>query len=85
KELKKLGAKVSYYDPWVKSFKNMYGESGESLPELTAEVVSSQDLVLITAAHKNVDYDMVQRNAKAILDTKNVMKTVKEKENVEVL
>ncbi len=85
KELKKLGAEVSYYDPWVKNFKNMYGESGESIPKLTKEIVASQDLVVVTTAHKDVDYDMVQKNAKAIFDTKNVMKDVGVKENVEVL
>ncbi len=85
KELKKLGAEVSYYDPWVKSFKNMYGESGESIPKLTPEIVASYDLVLITTAHKDVDYDMVQKNAKAVFDTKNVMKDVKDRENVEIL
>ena len=85
KELKKLGAEVSYYDPWVKSFQNMYGQSGESIPQLTDEIVSLQDLVIITTAHKNVDYDMVQKNAKAIFDTKNIMKAVQAKENVEVL
>lgn len=85
KALKKLGAEVSYYDPWVKSFKNMYGESGESILNLTPETVASYDLVLITTAHKDVDYGMVQKNAKAIFDTKNVMKDLSEKENVEVL
>ena len=85
KELKKLGAEVSYYDPWVKSFKNMYGESGESIPALTSAVVSSYDLVIITTAHKDVDYVMVQKNAKAIFDTKNVMKDVEDRKNIEVL
>ena len=85
KELKKLGAEVSYYDPWVKSFKNMYGESGESIPNLTPEVVASYDLVLITTGHKDVDYVMVQKKAKAVFDTKNAMKDVGAKANVEVL
>ena len=85
KELKKLGATVSYYDPWVKIFKNMYGESGNSIQKLTPEVVASQDLIVITTAHKDVDYEMVQKNAKAIFDTKNVMKNMVGKENVEVL
>ena len=85
KELKKLGAEVSYYDPWVKSFKNMYGESGDSIQKLTPEVVASQDLIVITTAHKDMDYEMVQKNAKAIFDTKNVMKDMERKDNIEVL
>lgn len=85
KELKKLGANVSYYDPWVKSFKNMYGESGDSIQELKPEIVAAQDLIVITTAHKDVDYEMVQKNAKAIFDTKNVTKDMERKDNIEVL
>lgn len=85
KELKKVGANVEYFDPWVSEFKNAYGESGKSIPELTPEVVGSYDLVMVTAAHSNVDYEMVQKNAVAIFDTKNVMKNIKSRDNIEVL
>ena len=40
---------------------------------------------MITTAHTNVDYDMVQKNADVIFDTKNVMKNIKNRENIEVL
>lgn len=85
RELKKKGALVEYYDSWVTEFKNMYGESGESIEELTPEKVSEYDLVMITCAHHNVDYDMVQKNAKAIFDTKNIMNNIKNRNNIEVL
>lgn len=85
RELKKAGAEVSYYDPWVPEFENMYGESGRSLPELTAGTVSEYDLVIVTCAHSNVDYRMVQENAIVIFDTKNVMKDIENRENIEVL
>lgn len=85
KELKKVGADVSYYDPWVPEFHNMYGESGKGIPELTPEVVANYDLVMITCAHHNVDYAMVQANAMAIFDTKNVMKDIQPRDNIEVL
>lgn len=85
KELKKVGAIVEYYDPWIPEFRNMYGENGKSIPELTSQVIAEFDLVIVTAAHHNIDYDMVQKNAKVVFDTKNVMSNVKNKENVEVL
>ena len=85
KELKKVGADVAYYDPWVPSFQNMYGLSGESLKELTSEAVQGFDLVMVTAAHHNVDYEMVQKNVKAVFDTKNVMKDITDRSNIEVL
>jgi UDP-N-acetyl-D-glucosamine dehydrogenase len=51
----------------------------------TEELVESADLVMVTAAHTNVDYEFVQQHAKAIFDTKNVMKNLKNRENIEVL
>jgi len=40
---------------------------------------------MVTTAHSNVDYVMVQKNAAAIFDTKNVMKNIKNRDNIEVL
>lgn len=85
KELKKVGAHVDYYDPWVPEFHNMYGESGQSIATLTAEGITSYDLVMVTSAHSNVDYALVQRNAKIVFDTKNAMKDIQPRENIEVL
>lgn len=85
KELRKVGADVAYYDPWVPEFKNMYGESAKSLEVLTPEAVSNADLVMVTAGHHNVDYEMVQKHAKVVFDTKNVMADIKERHNIEVL
>lgn len=85
KELKKVGAKVDYFDPWVPGFKNIYGECAESIKDLMPEVVADYDLVMITAAHHNIDYVMIQKNAKIIFDTKNVMKNITPRNNIEVL
>ncbi len=85
RELRKVGADVVYYDPWVSEFKEVFGQSAKSIPALTPESVESADLVMITTAHHNVDYDMVQKNAKAIFDTKNVMAGIKNRDNIEVL
>lgn len=78
------GAEVSYYDPWVASYR-FRGETYASIPELTPEVLEAADLVMVTCAHTNVDYDVVQRYAKAVFDTKNAMKNVKDRDNIEVL
>lgn len=82
--LKKNGAYVKYYDPWVKEYKYK-SEKQCSIAEISADIVSAYDLVMITAAHTNVDYEMIQKNAKAIFDTKNVMKNIKHRDNIEVL
>ena len=83
-ELEKTGADVIYYDPWVRQYR-FKGQERVSEPELTAELIESADLVMITAAHTNVDYELVQRHAKAVFDTKNVMKNIENRENIEVL
>ena len=83
-ELCKVGAHVEYYDPWIAEyFEN--GHRVKGLTELTPEIVSSYDLVMITAAHTNVDYEMLQQNAKAIFDTKNATKNLKNRQNIEIL
>lgn len=43
KELRKVGADVEYYDPWVPEFKNMYGQSAKSMESLTPEAVQGLD------------------------------------------
>ena len=40
---------------------------------------------MVTCAHTNVDYDFVQQHTKAIFDTKNAMKGVEVRDNIEVL
>lgn len=82
--LEARGAEVSYYDPWVDSYR-FKGQEHHSIPELTSEVLEAADLVMVTCAHTNVDYDMVQQHANAIFDTKNAMKNVKNRDNIEVL
>ncbi len=82
--VKARGANVEYYDPWVSEY-TYKGVTGHSLSELTPAVVQAADIVLITCAHTNIDYEMVQKNAKAILDTKNAMKNITNRENIEVL
>ncbi len=83
-ELEKGQANIEYYDPWVERYVYQ-GKERSSIPEINPEIIASYDLIMITAAHSNVDYEMIQENAKAIFDTKNVMKNVKHRGNVEVL
>ena len=83
-ELLKRGAEVEYFDPWVPKFRRG-ALSMQSIPTLTEEAVSRADLVMITTAHSNVDYELVSRSARMIFDTKNAMKAVARRDNIEVL
>lgn len=78
------GAEVSYFDPYVASY-CFKGEERVSIPALTDEAIAGADLVMVTCAHTNVDYGMVQQHAKVIFDTKNAMKDVQPRDNIEVL
>lgn len=83
-ELKKVGANVCYYDPYIPQFKeNGQVMTGEKA--LTAELIESADLVMVTCAHTNVDYALVQQKAKVIFDTKNVMKDIAPRDNIVLL
>jgi len=82
--LQKEGAKnISYADPYVPEL----NEDGIHLKatELSAEVVKKADLVIITTAHSDFDYDMVAKNAKCIVDTRNATKNISSKKNIALL
>ena len=83
-ELEKQGAKVVYFDPYVSEY-HEHGQVKKGEPELTSSLLASADLVLVTAAHTNVDYGFVQQHAKVIFDTKNAMKAVTDRKNIELL
>ena len=82
--LKREKADVDFYDPWIMEYKYK-GQTYKGLSGITPEIISSYDLVMITTAHTNVDYEMIQKNAEMIFDTKNVTKGLRNRENIEVL
>lgn len=83
-EFNKRGAEVTFYDPWIASYK-FKGEVHYGEKELSKKLLKNADIVVITTAHTNVDYDFVQQNAKVVFDTKNAMKKVNVRDNVELL
>lgn len=80
-KLKQSKAIVDFYDPYVAQYRHE-GSLYRGIPALTKDVVAGYDLVMITTAHTCVDYEMVQKSAKAIFDTKNVMKNLSERDNI---
>jgi len=64
-------AVVVYHDPFVPHFEL----AGVEVPsvDLTAEEVASADAVLLVTDHSDVDYGLVVRSAKLILDTRNAL------------
>ncbi len=82
--LRKEGCIVDYYDPWVPKYKYQK-RSYVSIPEINPDIIKKYDIVVITAAHSNIDYEMICSNAKSVFDCKNVTKNVKNRKVLEVL
>lgn len=80
----KEGCIVDFYDPFIKEYKYK-GQVKEGKQELTKEILKEVDLVVVTTAHTKVDYNFVQANSKFIFDTKNAMKDMGNRENIELL
>jgi UDP-N-acetyl-D-glucosamine dehydrogenase len=65
------GATVSYHDPHVPSFSED-GHQFHSVP-LTPELVAGVDCVFIVTDHTQIDYRMIKRKAKLLVDTRNAI------------
>jgi len=69
--LQAKGAQIAYSDPHVPTFPKMrrYAFDLASV-DLTAEELSSYDLVLLATDHDRFDYETIERHAKLIVDTR---------------
>lgn len=78
------GSSVDYYDPYVPEYKYK-GKTNKSIKDLNKETLQQADLVVITTAHTKVNYEYVQDNSSIIFDTKNAMKDIECRDNIELL
>jgi UDP-N-acetyl-D-glucosamine dehydrogenase len=68
------GASVDYYDPFVPIIpptREHAALSGRASVALTAQTLAEYDAVLIVTDHDDVDYGLVARHARLVLDTRN--------------
>jgi len=72
-DLLRKGAKVNYFDPFVKEYKI----SGKALKSVkySPEVLKNYDLVLMLTDHSGFDYEKMARKSKLVVDTRNVIKS----------
>lgn len=82
--LKAEDADVDFYDPYIPTYRYK-GESHMGIKGIDPEVLQGYDLVVITTAHKSYDLEMIQKNSKAIFDTRNAMKDCFDKKNIDLL
>jgi UDP-N-acetyl-D-glucosamine dehydrogenase len=69
--LQRRGAAVSYHDPHVRKVKDEDIDLA-SLP-LTPETIAAADCVVIVTDHTQVDYALVERCARLVVDTRNAL------------
>lgn len=65
---------VAYNDPYVSEV-NLNGRNYQS-QELTDDLISNADCVIITANHSLYDFNNIVKNAKLVVDTRNATKKV---------
>ncbi|MEO5800853.1 MAG: nucleotide sugar dehydrogenase [Gemmatimonadales bacterium] len=72
--LHQYGADVTYHDPYVAKFSEA-GHDYASVP-LTEAAVKNADAVLVVTDHASIDWALVKRNARLVVDTRNIMAKV---------
>jgi UDP-N-acetyl-D-glucosamine dehydrogenase len=73
------GAEVVYHDPFFPTIPQTREHSqlaGRTSLDLTPEILSGVDAVLISTNHDGVDYQMMADHATLIIDTRNAMKDI---------
>ena len=83
-EFQKTGALVEYYDPFVPKYREN-GVWHEGILSISKEILRQYDLIVITTAHTNVDYEMVAGCGVPVFDCKNVTKNIQDRTMIEVL
>jgi UDP-N-acetyl-D-glucosamine dehydrogenase len=69
--LHQYGASVTYHDPYVQKFSEG-GHDYESVP-LTSETVRAADAVLVVTDHTSIDWGMIKREARLVVDTRHIL------------
>ena len=69
--LEQQGARVSYHDPHVASFK----EDGHEMKSVAfgPDTVAAADCVMIVTDHSSIDYKMVRDRSKLVVDTRHAL------------
>jgi len=75
--LLKAGAQVSFYDPYVESFKvggNVFLREVASINRvpLTEETLAAADCAAIITDHSNLDYNWIAQHSQLLFDSRNV-------------
>lgn len=73
-EVKKKGAEVTYYDPYIPTVTTEAGHTFKSV-ELSDEAIAGADCVVFTTAHKAFNVENIVSRAKLVVDLRNAVKS----------
>ena len=77
-KLQEKGAKVDYNDPYIpQTHKQRQHDLGMKSKKLTAKMLESYDMVLISTDHSDYDYQWIVDNSQLVVDTRNATAGVK--------
>ncbi len=76
--LNKLGADVTYHDPFVPEIHLEASESVMKGIELSHDAVVGADCVVIITDHSKIDYGWIAENARLVIDTRNATRDLTE-------
>lgn len=79
--LQNKAADVLYHDPFCSVIQNDGHTQISNLPlkssDLTVELLQKADVVAIVTDHSTIDYDLIAKHARAVIDTRGVMRKCK--------
>jgi len=75
--LLKKGANVTYHDPFVPHIDGEHWTGGQNMASIpySADAVANADCVVILSNHTAFDYEAIVAGARAVVDTRNAVKT----------
>lgn len=76
---------VDFHDPYVDVIpptREHADYTGMASVRLSPEKIASYDAVMIITNHDNVDYAMIAKNARLVVDTRNAMSAVTARDNI---
>lgn len=83
--LKRRKADVTFHDPYVDVIpptREHAAFTGLASIGLTPDVIKQQDAVMIITNHDNIDYAMIAQHARLVIDTRNALSSVGNRDNI---
>jgi len=72
--LHKKGAKLYFFDPYIDKCQ-ISNVKCKKLKKINKSIIKNFDAVIILTDHSNIDYELIAKNAKTVIDTRNVIKS----------